>query len=58
MAISVADTGLGISQLNMARLFEPLFTTKSRGYNKVASDNLSDFCWCAGEGLALFLFLK
>jgi PAS domain S-box-containing protein len=29
--ISVADTGSGISQENMEKLFEPLFTTKARG---------------------------
>jgi len=29
--ISVADTGVGISQENMKRLFQPLFTTKARG---------------------------
>ena len=29
--ISVSDTGVGISQENMAHLFEPLFTTKIRG---------------------------
>ena len=29
--ISIADTGEGIAPENMARLFQPLFTTKSRG---------------------------
>ncbi len=29
--VSVADTGGGISQENMEKLFEPLFTTKARG---------------------------
>ncbi|KPJ52651.1 hypothetical protein AMJ39_07345 [candidate division TA06 bacterium DG_24] len=29
--LSVADTGCGISDENMKRLFEPLFTTKERG---------------------------
>jgi PAS domain S-box-containing protein len=29
--LSVADTGTGISEENMKRLFEPLFTTKARG---------------------------
>jgi signal transduction histidine kinase len=29
--ISVADTGTGISEDNLRRLFEPLFTTKERG---------------------------
>jgi PAS domain S-box-containing protein len=29
--LSVTDTGCGIAQENMARLFEPLFTTKPRG---------------------------
>lgn len=27
----IADSGVGISQRNLARIFEPLFTTKSRG---------------------------
>jgi PAS domain S-box-containing protein len=31
VALFVADTGRGISQEEMARLFEPLFTTKSQG---------------------------
>ncbi len=31
VAISVADTGMGIRQENMSKLFEPLFTTKARG---------------------------
>jgi polar amino acid transport system substrate-binding protein len=31
IAISVADTGCGISEAHMAKLFEPLFTTKARG---------------------------
>jgi two-component system NtrC family sensor kinase len=31
VALSVSDTGCGIPSENMARLFEPLFTTKSRG---------------------------
>jgi signal transduction histidine kinase len=29
--LSVSDTGVGIPEENMARLFEPLFSTKSRG---------------------------
>ena len=31
VALSVADTGCGISPENMDKLFEPLFTTKTRG---------------------------
>jgi len=31
VAISVTDTGTGIAPENMAKLFQPLFTTKSRG---------------------------
>jgi signal transduction histidine kinase len=31
LEISVADTGEGITSENMGRLFQPLFTTKSRG---------------------------
>ena len=31
MSIAVADTGVGIAPENMARLFEPLFTTKPKG---------------------------
>ena len=30
-SISVADTGTGIPPENISKLFEPLFTTKSRG---------------------------
>ena len=29
--ISVQDTGVGISEENMGKLFQPLFTTKSKG---------------------------
>ena len=31
VSISIADTGCGISQENLKKLFEPLFTTKMRG---------------------------
>jgi len=31
ISISVQDTGIGISSENMEKVFEPLFTTKSRG---------------------------
>jgi signal transduction histidine kinase len=31
VALSVADTGVGIPEENMGKLFEPLFTTKARG---------------------------
>jgi signal transduction histidine kinase len=31
IVISVRDTGSGITPENMARLFQPLFTTKARG---------------------------
>ena len=31
VSVSFSDTGVGISQENMDRLFEPLFTTKTRG---------------------------
>ncbi len=31
VALSIADTGRGISSDNMKKLFEPLFTTKARG---------------------------
>jgi PAS domain S-box-containing protein len=31
IAIAVTDTGMGISAENMAKLFEPLFTTKAKG---------------------------
>jgi PAS domain S-box-containing protein len=31
VALSVADTGCGISPENMTKLFEPLFTTKAKG---------------------------
>jgi len=30
-SINVADTGMGIPPENISKLFEPLFTTKSRG---------------------------
>ena len=29
--VSFADTGVGISEENLHRLFEPLFTTKAKG---------------------------
>ena len=31
VAIAVKDNGVGIPPENMAKLFEPLFTTKSKG---------------------------
>ena len=31
VALSITDTGCGIPEKNMAKLFEPLFTTKARG---------------------------
>jgi signal transduction histidine kinase len=31
MHLSITDTGCGIPQENMEKLFEPLFTTKARG---------------------------
>jgi len=31
VAISFSDTGMGIAEENMGKLFEPLFTTKSKG---------------------------
>jgi signal transduction histidine kinase len=31
LSITVADTGVGISRENLARIMEPLFTTKARG---------------------------
>jgi signal transduction histidine kinase len=31
MAISFSDTGVGIPKENLAKLFEPLFTTKAKG---------------------------
>ncbi|HUW96809.1 MAG TPA: ATP-binding protein, partial [Anaerolineae bacterium] len=31
VCLSVTDTGVGIAEENMAKLFEPLFSTKSRG---------------------------
>jgi C4-dicarboxylate-specific signal transduction histidine kinase len=31
VAISVTDTGSGIPQESMAKLFEPLFTTRAKG---------------------------
>ncbi len=29
--LSIADTGCGISEENMSKIFEPLYTTKERG---------------------------
>ncbi len=34
VALSVADTGCGIPPENMAKLFEPLFTTRARGIGR------------------------
>ena len=31
VAISISDTGIGISRENLDKVFEPLFTTKARG---------------------------
>jgi signal transduction histidine kinase len=31
VALSVKDTGCGIAEENMEKLFEPLFTTKAKG---------------------------
>jgi len=31
VAISISDTGCGISEENVKKLFEPLFTTKAKG---------------------------
>jgi len=31
MAVSFADTGVGIPEENMGKMFEPLFTTKAKG---------------------------
>jgi signal transduction histidine kinase len=31
VAVSIADTGAGMSQEQLARIFEPFFTTKSKG---------------------------
>ena len=31
IVVSVADTGVGISEENLAKIFEPFFTTKDRG---------------------------
>ena len=42
VTIVIADTGCGIPQENMDKLFEPLFTTKARGIGLglVTSENL------------------
>ena len=44
VAVSVADTGEGISSENMLKLFQPLFTTKIRGVGLglVASKNITE----------------
>ncbi|MCK7478178.1 MAG: ATP-binding protein [Candidatus Moduliflexus flocculans] len=31
IVVRVADTGVGISEENLAKIFEPFFTTKDRG---------------------------
>ena len=41
--VSIEDTGMGIKESDLARLFQPMFTTKERGMN-----------WCSPVGAGAF----